>query len=148
VILDRAANSALKKVDAGSEVASESWTFRSEPSASRSICLIGIQKYELGMERISINRLEQIAAALDMSVTEFLTPQTLAEPTFAQTIIAPAPLDSGTWEAFLRMPEARTLVEAFSAIDDQRAGQQIIELVGTLSRLVARHDGKDPSADP
>jgi transcriptional regulator with XRE-family HTH domain len=96
-----------------------------------------VQKYESGLNRISITRLEQIAAALDMSVSDFLTPQAAALP----------PLDAGTVEAFLRLPEAHALVEAFSAIRDPKARQQIVDLAGTLGRLASPLDGKDPSAD-
>ncbi|MDB5509059.1 MAG: DNA-binding protein [Hyphomicrobiales bacterium] len=101
-----------------------------------------VQKYEAGLNRISITRLEQIAAALDMPVTEFLTPQP-----HAQAALAPAPLETGTLEAFLRLPEARTLVEAFSAIPDPKTRQQIADLVGTMSRLGPPRDGKRSDAD-
>lgn len=100
-----------------------------------------VQKYESGLNRISITRLEQIAAALSMPIIELLTPQTLAQPRVARVTLAPAPLDAGTLEAFLRLPEARLLVEAFSAIPDQKTRQQILDLVGTVSRLGWLRDG-------
>jgi len=91
-----------------------------------------VQKYEAGLNRISITRLQQIAAALDMSVSDILTPQAAA----------PFPNDVDTLKVFVRLPEARPLVEAFGAILDPKARQQIVDLAKTLSRLAASRDGK------
>lgn len=81
-----------------------------------------VQKYEAGLNRISIGRLELIAAALGVQVAEFLPSQA-----------NPSPSEEQMLAQFLLLPEAQDLIKAFSAIDDAKSRQHLVELATILS---------------
>lgn len=81
-----------------------------------------VQKYEAGLNRISIGRLELIAAALGVQVAEFLPSQA-----------NPSPSEEQMLAQFLLLPEAQDLIKAFSAIEDAKSRQHLVELATILS---------------
>jgi transcriptional regulator with XRE-family HTH domain len=79
-----------------------------------------IQKYEAGDSRMPVSRLQEIAHVLDVPITWFLVPE-IAAPDASQ-------------EASLQQ-QADRLVSLFSAIEDPRARQAIMELVTLLADM-------------
>ncbi|MDB5641435.1 MAG: helix-turn-helix transcriptional regulator [Hyphomicrobiales bacterium] len=78
-----------------------------------------VQKYEAGVNRISIMRLEQIAAALDGRLSDFLDS---------------APDEStSALDAFAVLPEAQVFLDAYLSIADPATRKLIVTLTLSLA---------------
>lgn len=84
-----------------------------------------VQKYESGINRISITRLEQIAAALGAPVGEFLN-------------MSAAQATSPKIETFSKLPEAHAFIDAYLSIEDVQIRKQIVRLTMTMATLARR----------
>ena len=84
-----------------------------------------VQKYEKGTNRVGASRLQAIASALSLPVSEFFEP------------VAPeadgVPSENDAFLAFIGSREVRALNRAFAKIDNPQARRQILGIV----RLVA-----------
>jgi transcriptional regulator with XRE-family HTH domain len=80
-----------------------------------------IQKYEKGLNRIGASRLQQIAAALEISVQSLFE---AAPGSMAKDGALPPHM-----VAFLGMPEGKRLIEAFRRISDRALRQSIISMI-------------------
>lgn len=93
-----------------------------------------LQKYEGAANRISASRLYRIGRALDVPVTFFFDELHPDEnPGLTET---PGPPEAGAIEFDpLRRPEAIELIGAYSAIADETARRQVLELARLLAGL-------------
>ena len=86
-----------------------------------------IQKYERGINRIAAARLNDVARALDVSLSYFYNDRTLPIRGWAED--GQAPFGDPSEER----REARDLVEAFARITDLTVRQRVLDLVKSLA---------------
>lgn len=85
-----------------------------------------VQKYESGINRVGVTRLEEIALALDVPVSHFLSGSQHVPP-------------SGTdIEAFMALPESANLIAALVKISDPAIRRQIAELACSIAGALDR----------
>jgi transcriptional regulator with XRE-family HTH domain len=78
-----------------------------------------VQKYEKGNENISVERLQQIARALNVPITLFILPERSAE----------------THGSYGKMPDDEAvLLQLYKRIKSKKAKQAVIELLKTFKR--------------
>ena len=92
-----------------------------------------VQKYERGMNRVSVGRLYQVAAALDVPMSFFYPePTAAAAEAGAQEVADLVGEIAGT-------PEALELLRAFGRIENRATRRRVCDLVAAVA------DGTDPS---
>ena len=92
-----------------------------------------VQKYERGMNRVSVGRLYQVAAALDVPMSFFYPePTSAAAEAGAQEVADLVGEIAGT-------PEALELLRAFGRIENRATRRRVCDLVAAVA------DGTDPS---
>ena len=92
-----------------------------------------VQKYERGMNRVSVGRLYQVAAALDVPMSFFYPePTSPVAEAGAQEVADLVGEIAGT-------PEALALLRAFGRIENRATRRRVCDLVAALA------DGTDPS---
>lgn len=78
-----------------------------------------VQKYEKGSDNISVERLKQIARAVDVPVTFFILPEKVEE----------------TREPYVKMPaDETTLLQQYRRIKSKKTKKAVIELLKTFTR--------------
>lgn len=90
-----------------------------------------VQKYEKGTNRVSASRLRQIAAALDMPVSQFFGAAEGAPP---GNDLDGRVVDQGLPADPARAAQGTRLMLAFERIQDRLVRQRIVDLVQTLAR--------------
>jgi len=85
-----------------------------------------VQKYEKGVNRIGAGRLQQIAEALDVSVSYFYEDVSRESPATSSKL-------GDLVSAVLGSPDTIRASKAFSKIADPRVRRQIVELLEVLS---------------
>jgi transcriptional regulator with XRE-family HTH domain len=96
-----------------------------------------VQKYEKGINRIAASRLFDIAAALEVPISNFF------EGLAAGRAAGVADEAESFVHDMLATPEGLQLVALFSAIDSQRVRRRVVELV----RAIAEESGGDSDLD-
>lgn len=82
-----------------------------------------VQKYENGINRIGVSRLEEIAQALNVPIAHFLS-RPVESPPSGQDV-----------EDFLELPEAAELAAALVKIRDPALRRQIVDLAKSIALL-------------
>ena len=83
-----------------------------------------VQKYENGINRVGVSRLEEIAQALNVPMAHFLSQSADTTP--------PSEADTA---AFLSLPEAPELAQAMLRISDSAVRRQIVDLARSIAAL-------------